>query len=48
MNIEYMPNEELWKWADEFRDMYAPDKLPPVDVVYIAEVDLGMEPLLTP
>lgn len=48
MNVEYKPIEELWGWADDFRAQFAQDTVPPIDVVYIAEVDLGMVPLLTP
>ncbi|MCU0858681.1 MAG: hypothetical protein MUC65_09810 [Pontiellaceae bacterium] len=48
MNVEYKPVEELWGWADDFRKKFAQDAVPPIDVVYIAELDLGIEPLLTP
>jgi hypothetical protein len=48
MNVEYKPIEELWGWADDFRAQFAQDTVPLIDVVYIAEVDLGMVPLLTP
>jgi hypothetical protein len=48
MKIEYKPNEELWAWADDFREMYAPGVLPPIDVIYIAEIDMGLEIIPTP
>jgi len=48
MKIEYKPDEELWAWADEFRAQFAPDAIPPIDVIYIAEIDMGLEIIPTP
>lgn len=48
MKIEYRSEEELRAWADEFRQMYVPDAIPPIDVIYIAEIDMGLEIIPTP
>jgi len=48
MNIEYLADEDIRARADQFRDHYAQDLLPPIDVVYIAEIDLKLELIPTP
>jgi hypothetical protein len=48
MKIEYLSDEDIHVWADEFRGKFSPDASPPIDVIYIAEIDLGLEIIPTP
>jgi len=48
MNIEYISEDEIWAKADEFRARFAADSLPPVDVIFIAEVDMGLSVVPVP
>jgi Zn-dependent peptidase ImmA (M78 family) len=48
MKIERKTDEELRAWADDFRASFAPDAVPPIDVIYIAEIDMGLEIIPTP
>jgi hypothetical protein len=48
MKIERKTDEELRAWADEFHATFAPDAVPPIDVIYIAEIDIGLEIIPTP
>ncbi len=48
MKINYKSPEQIWKLADTFRAQYAQDTIPPIDVVYIAEIDLALELVPTP
>lgn len=42
IKIPYIGIEKIRRMADEFREKYSKDKIP-VDILYIAEMDLGME-----
>lgn len=48
MKIDYLPDEEIHAWADDFRSQIAGNPIPPVDVIYIAEIELGLEIIPTP
>lgn len=48
MKIEYRSNEDIHAWADDFRSMFTTDPVPPIDVIYIAEIELGLEIIPTP
>ncbi len=48
MKIDYLPDETIHAWADDFRTQIANDPIPPVDVIYIAEIELGLEIIPTP
>lgn len=48
MKIDYLPDETIHAWADDFRGMFASDPVPPIDVIYIAEIELGLEIIPTP
>jgi hypothetical protein len=48
MKINYRSNEDIRAWADDFRAQIAGNPIPPVDVIYIAEIELGLEIIPTP
>jgi hypothetical protein len=48
MKIECRSDEEIRAWADDFRAKFSQDALPPIDVIYIAEIDLGLEVIPVP
>lgn len=48
MNIEYIHDEEIWAKADAFRDAFVEDKVPPIDVIYVAEIKLQLDIIPTP
>lgn len=47
MKIEYKSDEEIRNWAEDFRKEFAPDTAPPIDIIYIAEVDMGLDVIPT-
>ncbi len=48
MKIDYRSNEDIHAWADDFRAMFSTASVPPIDVIYIAEIELGLEIIPTP
>jgi len=48
MKIDYRSNEDIHAWADDFRAMFSSASAPPIDVIYIAEIELGLEIIPTP
>lgn len=48
MKIEYLSDQTLWGIADDFRFEFKDHSIPPIDIIYIAEVELGLEIIPTP
>lgn len=48
MKIDYISDETLWNIADDFRQQFSDHAAPPIDIIYIAEIELGLEIVPTP